>query len=108
MAQGLPVARMFATMKRHVHRADTPTDAPTDAAGDVTEALAALLLADVSSAERDDLTRLVGHVRQVRGALDAVDVQIARRGRQLAERDRPCPTPAPDAPPPRPDRGRAT
>ncbi len=70
------------------------------------QALDAVLAADVACAERADLERLIKLVRRVRGCLDAVDVQIARRGRALADRDRPRPAPAPDAPPPKPDHGR--
>jgi hypothetical protein len=77
-------------------------DAPPEAA----RALDALLAADPACAERDELAELVSHVRRLRGFLDAYDVQIARRGRALAERDRPQPVPAPDAAPPQPDRGR--
>jgi hypothetical protein len=77
-------------------------DAPPEALG----ALEALLASDPACAERDELAQLVSHVRQVRGFLDAYDVQIARRGRALAERDRPQPVPAPDGLPPRPDHGR--
>ncbi len=77
-----------------------------DPAIEASEALDAVLSADIACAERDDLERLIKLVRRVRGCLDAVDVQIARRGRALADRDRPRPTPAPDAPPPAPDHGR--
>jgi hypothetical protein len=79
-----------------------------DARPEVLGALEALLGTEPACAERDELAELVTHVRQVRGFLDAYDVQIARRGQALAERDRPQPAPAPDtAPPrPRPDHGR--
>jgi len=77
-----------------------------DARPEVLDALEVLLAADLSVAERDELAQLVTHVRQVRGFLDAFDVQIARRGRALAERDRPQPVPAPDVAPPRPEHGR--
>jgi len=80
--------------------------AVVDASPEVLGALDALLSADPACAERDELARLVAHVRQVRGFLDAFDVQIARRGRALAERDRPQPVPAPDVAPPRPEHGR--
>jgi hypothetical protein len=76
--------------------------AVVDAPPEALRALDALLASDPACAERDELAQLVTHVRQVRGFLDAYDVQIARRGQALAERDRPQPTPAPDAPPPRP------
>jgi len=79
-------------------------DTATDVAIDVAEVFVALLEAEVGCAERDDLAVLVKQVRQVRGTLDAIDLQIARRGQALAERDRP--RPAPDAPPPKPDKGR--
>ena len=77
-----------------------------DSATEVAQALDAVLATDVACAERDDLERLIKLVRRVRGCLDAIDVQIARRGRALAERDRPRPEPTPDGPPPKPDHGR--
>jgi hypothetical protein len=73
-----------------------------DARPEVLDALEVLLAADLSVAERDDLAELVHQSRKVRGFVDAYDVQIARRGRALAERDHPRPVPAPDAAPPRP------
>lgn len=82
----------------------TVTELAAAPAVDALDALDALVRADPACSDRDELTDLIRLVRRVRGFLDSYDVQIARRGRALAERDRP--RPAPDAPPPRPDHGR--
>jgi hypothetical protein len=92
---GLTIEHTFAIMCGMV---TTAVDAPPEAL----RALDALLAADPACAERDELAQLVTLVRRLRGFLDAYDVQIARRGQTLAERDRPQPVPATDAPPARP------
>ncbi|HWL41318.1 MAG TPA: hypothetical protein VNQ73_00140 [Ilumatobacter sp.] len=70
----------------------------TSTAPDVRAALGVLLDADPACFERADLADAGGCVRVVRGFLDAFDLQLARRSRQLAERERPSgQTPSPQA-----------
>lgn len=57
-------------------------------AGDVLAGLAALVGADLQSADRDTIAELVGTSRQVRGWLDAFDVGCARRTTELAAEGR--------------------
>lgn len=86
----------------------TLLERPTPATDDeqrAVDALDTMLAADVACAEPDDLAALVRCVRTLRGFVDAYDVEIARRGRALTERDRPRPAPMPDAAPPRPGGG---
>lgn len=70
----------------------------------VDSALCALLAGDPAVADRSELAEMIGHTRRLRGYLDAYDVAIARRGRQLDAADRP--PPAPDQPAPKPGSGR--
>ncbi|HWL44111.1 MAG TPA: DUF222 domain-containing protein [Ilumatobacter sp.] len=48
------------------------------------QAWSAVVDADPACLDRDELAELSGYARKVRGFLDALDVRIARRGRQLA------------------------
>jgi hypothetical protein len=50
----------------------------------VGEAIAGLLAVDVAGCDRTGLTGVVKLSQQVRGWVDAVDVAIARRSRELA------------------------